>query len=201
MSSQEYRFGEVYRRKQWATGGVLSGDGSRLVNNGALIAWLDECAEQGLRTVVDLGCGDLEWISRCRAVTEGVLNYTGFDVVPAMIEHHRRLFPWFGGRASDLEELKASDLSADVVILKDVLPHHCNGFCEQMLMNLARADWKRLLVTTHPGANNAARRGVLGARWVPYDVEATGLLGAQPAYYLPRSEGCYAVWESPSESG
>ena len=194
--SWERRFSKVYGRKLWASGGVLSGHGSRAENCGAEIAWLEECARKGLRSVLDLGCGDLEWVSHCDAILRGELDYEGWDVVPSMIEHHRRVFPWFRGRVMDIEEIPV--LTADIIILKDVLFHHCNGFAEQILMNLSSRHWRRLLITSHPGADNSRRRGLRkDGAWSPYDVEATGLLRLAPVARLPRPEGgCQLIYHA-----
>lgn len=182
------QFGRVYQRKLWASHGVLSGEGSRAENCVPLIEWLDGCAADGMRTVLDLGCGDLEWISRCQAVPSGLMRYEGWDVVPSLIGHHRRVFPWFRGKAVDIEALPR--ISADVVILKDVLLHMCTGGAEQVLQNLARGSWRRLLVSSYPGATNGTRRGLRKAgAWAAYDVEASGILSPGPADRLPRPEG------------
>lgn len=198
--AQVTRFEQVYSARQWQAGGVLSGDGSRIEKTGMLRDWLESQPDEGMKTVLDLGCGDLNWISQCDAVTSGALLYHGVDVVPAMIAHHRRVFPWFTGTAEDLEAFVR--ISADVVIVKDVLPHHCNGFAEQILLHVSLGSWRRLLITSHPGARNERRRGIHGARWVPYDIEAAmkadgqRILEGSPALRIPRpSGGEYQVWE------
>lgn len=164
------RFTEVYRKGLWKTRGVLSGEGSMFERNRHLIEWLEREIAAGARSVLDLGCGDLEWISHCSSIVEERVSYYGVDVVPTLIAHHRRVFPWFGGEAVDLEELSRLP-EADVVILKDVLPYNCSGRNETQLMALERARWQRLLVTSDPGAINAKRHGIRGGNSLPYDVE------------------------------
>jgi SAM-dependent methyltransferase len=181
------KFRGAYAKRSWANQGVLSGDGSRWENCAILAAWLNEQPDAGMRSVLDLGCGDLEWVARCEAVTEGRIRYHGVDVVPPLIEHHRRVFPWFRGEVADLEGLPL--IEADVVILKDVLCHLCNGAAGQILMNVERGRWKRLLVSTTPGANNTKRRGLGGSlRYAPFDVEASGLISGSPAAFLPGND-------------
>jgi hypothetical protein len=181
------RFYDVYARRSWAHRGVLSGEGSTVSNSRPVLEWLEKQAEEGMRTILDLGCGDLEWISRCEPVTSGLMRYEGWDVVGPLIDHHLRVFPWFTGRAVDMEDMPKID--ADVVILKDVLFHHCNGKAEQILKNVFGGTWRRLLVTSHPGADNSNRKGLQGGGFKPFDVEATGLLAQQPAEILPRAGG------------
>jgi hypothetical protein len=197
MATPDKRFSEVYRRKLWAERGVLSGPGSQERTTRDLRDWLGEQAAEGMRTVLDLGCGDLEWVSHCAAVTEGELSYYGVDVVGPLIAHHRRVFPWFRGEARDLEAMPRID--ADIVLLKDVLFHLCNGAAQQILMNVAAGRWRRLVTTTERGYNNAGRRGLKsGGAFVPLDVEALGVLTEKPAFYLARpGGGSYAVFERP----
>lgn len=187
------RFEEVYRRKWWASAGVLSGHGSRVENCTPLIDWLDACADEGLRTVIDLGCGDLEWVAHCRSVTEGRLAYEGWDVVDSLVAHHRRVFPWFRGRRIDIEEVPR--VEADVVICKDVIFHHCNGTAEQILVNLDAGSWRRLLVTSHPGADRSKRHGLRKGGWAPFDVGASRLIKGTPAACLPRYDGCHLIYQ------
>lgn len=189
------RFEDVYRRKLWATAGVLSGDGSRVETASHVAEWLDQQADDGMQSVLDLGCGDLEWLSRCDSITSRRMTYKGVDVVEPLIEHHRRIFPWFVGMARDLEEF--GKFSSDVILLKDVIFHHCNGTAGQILMAVNAGTWKRFLVSTHPGANNSKRRGLRRGDMQPLDVEATGLIQGSPSYYLPRPGGVYAVFERP----
>lgn len=189
----EERFRRVYRRRVWLAGGALSGDGSRRATTVPVTAWLNDQAAIGMKSVLDLGCGDLEWVSGCEALVQGSMSYYGIDVVPELIAHHKRVFPWFRGEAKDLEEVVR--VSSDVVMLKDVIMHLCTGAAETILHHVARGHWKRLLITTFPGANNRIRRGLQsGGAMAPFDVEATGLL-PPASYYLPRPGGVYAVWE------
>jgi hypothetical protein len=199
--SVEERFSRVYRKGEWAVRGVLSGDGSRIETTRPVAAWLESEAAAGMRSVLDLGCGDLAWIAACPAITERRLRYYGIDVVPSLIAHHRRIYPWFNGEAADLEALprlggsREHPQDTDIILLKDVLFHLCNGAAGQILMYVERAAWKRLLVSTHPGADNLKRRGLKNGLMADLDVEATGLLSGSPSYYLPRPGGCYAVYE------
>lgn len=191
--NNRFRFTDVYAKSRWSWRNTLSGADSAWSECEHVAKWLESEVAQGARSILDLGCGDLEWISRCPSVTRGEVDYFGVDVVPTLIAHHQRIFPWFKGEARDLEEMPA--IEADVVILKDVLFHLCNGSAGQILMNANAGKWKRLLVSTHPGANNAGRRGLTHGMAIPLDVEATGLLEGEPTRFLGRSQGAYAIYE------
>ena len=188
----EQRFSEVYQRKLWATHGVLSGDGSRVSTTRPVAAWLTQQAADGMRDVLDLGCGDLEWMAGIPAITDRTMRYRGVDVVPSLVAHHKRVYPWFTGAAMDLEAMPR--IAADVVLCKDVLFHLCNGAAEQILTHIEHGTWRRLLITTQPGASNSRRRGMSGGKMAPLDVEAMGILTGTPTHYLPRPGGLYAVY-------
>lgn len=172
-------FTEVYRRGSWQHDGVLSGAGSVAHGCAGLLACLEQLWEEdGMRSVLDLGCGDLEWVSRSGVVTQGKVSYLGVDAVAPLIAHHHRVFPWFRGVAEDLEAYAIRPgLSADLVILKDVLPHLCNGACETIIEACNRGCWRWLLITHHAGAKKDRGRLVDG-KWIPVDVFAFGLQGA-----------------------
>ena len=188
----DLRFSDVYRRKLWATHGVLSGDGSRVATTRPVAAWLTQQAADGMRDVLDLGCGDLEWVAGIPAIAEGSMRYHGVDAVPSLVSHHKRVYPWFHGAAMDLEAMPR--IEADVVLCKDVLFHLCNGAAEQILTHIERGTWRRLLITTQPGAANSRRHGMRGGKMAPLDIEAMGILSGAPAHYLPRPGGLYAVY-------
>lgn len=144
-----------------------------------LARWLDSQADMGTCSVLDLGCGTLSWIVHCEAVTEGRISYWGIDRRPALVEHHRRVFPWFRGQAQDVEELVG--FPANIVIVNDLPARLCNGRAGQLLMNLSRSPgWRRALVISDPQASNAQRQRPPEGRAVPYNVEASGLLRGVP---------------------
>jgi SAM-dependent methyltransferase len=80
--------------------------------------------ENGIRSVVDLGCGDFAVGRRIVDATEA--QYIGVDVVPELIEHHRHKFQ--GPRVSFVcaniltDELPAADLC----LVRQVLQHLTN---------------------------------------------------------------------------
>ena len=55
--------------------------------------------------------------------------------------------------------------------------------------------WRRLLITSHPGADRAKRHGLRRGGWAPFDVGASGLIKGEPAAYLPRYDGCHLLYQ------
>lgn len=191
---QEVRFFSIYREAAWKSGGVLSGHGSRIDTTDSLRDWIEAAIDDGrVKTILDLGCGDLTWVSSIEGIVSMKAQYYGVDIVPSLIAHHRRIFPWFKGEASDLEAFVKVD--SDLVILKDVLPHHCTGTAGQILKLIDFGRWKYLITTSHPKAVNKLRSGVKGSMWVPYNVEKAAIIRGVVTERLVRPEdGEYQIW-------
>ena len=191
---QQVRFSTVYSKGGWKSGGVLSGSGSRIDTTGHLRGWIEDGIESGrIGSILDLGCGDLTWISHIEGVASRMVRYYGVDVVPELIAHNKRIFPWFQGEAKDLEEFPR--VSADLIIIKDVLPHHCNGTAGQILKLANSGTWKFLLVTSDPGSRNKKRARIKDGMWVHYNVEESKIIEGEVCERLHRPDGGeYQVW-------
>ena len=106
--------------------------------------------EHGVRTVVDLGCGDF----RCGPLIYGDLDvhYTGYDVYRPVIEHHQKqtdLLPRakYTFHALDIYQQRDRLVGADVCILKDILQHwsqqHIRTFLDDVIH---RGLYRRILI-------------------------------------------------------
>lgn len=173
----EHRFHALYREGKFP----------EKAHPAALVSWLEARTRMGRQQVLDLGCGDLEWVSRCEAITQGKLAYRGLDIVPSLIAHHRRIYPWFSGEVADIET--PSVRPADIVILKDVLCYLCNGAAEQILQNIAAWEWDALIVSHAPGSPPEARRNLRDERSMPFDVVGSGLIPGEPTQILQLPDG------------
>jgi len=105
----------THARKKW--GG--NGSGSDPANVAKLLAGLPGLLEKyGVRRVVDLGCGDVEWIAPLARTLD---EYTGADVVAAPIAANAAKYPelkFMAIKGPDDELPKA-----DLVIIRDCLAH------------------------------------------------------------------------------
>jgi len=117
-------FSDIYKRGEWGideSGKGNSGTGSDPENAKKYIDFLQSyLAENNIKSVVDLGCGD--WRISGSVDWDGV-QYLGIDVVAAVIQENMEHFA-----APNISFLKAdgSDTrlpSADLLICKDVLQH------------------------------------------------------------------------------
>lgn len=192
-------FSEIYRRAAWTNGDPsvpLSGPGSSLDSTERIRAFLDhELARLGVRSILDVGCGDLAWLAHTRLPTSGI-RYTGVDIVPELIAAHRERHPW----ATFLHANAVEDPlpAADLVIVRDCLIHLRLADVRRLLRNLCRQEWRHLLVSTYPAATNDDRLD----RWhfhpinleaAPFLIRRFDLAFDEPAYarrmiLVPRDE-------------
>lgn len=110
----------------------LSGEGSTLAETAALRAALPGLmARHGVRSLLDLPCGDFHWMSE---LPLGELRYLGVDIVPALIERNRLLY-------GESERRRFEVLDGT----RDPLPRFDLVLCRDLVIHLALADIRRLL--------------------------------------------------------
>jgi len=175
-------FERVYAENAWggALGEFDSGDGSLDATTESYVAMVQAfIAEHGVRSVVDLGCGDFRV---GRRLAGAVPRFVGVDVVPALIERNRRAFPEVEFRCSNLISDELPD--AELGLLRQVLQHLSNQQIEKVLENCRR--YRYLIVTEHlPVASD-----VVPNRDKPHGpdtrvIDRSGVFLDAPPYTLP----------------
>jgi len=130
-------FRKIYSSNVWGVGedGFCSGAGSlgpaAASYCDAAIAFIQE---NRIQSVVDLGCGDYA-VGR-RIVQSTGVRYTGIDVVPELIEHHRRQVH---NRNIEFQcaDITSSTLpTADLCLVRQVLQHLSNSEIQRVLANI-----------------------------------------------------------------
>src|SRR5262245_16863715 len=137
MSNQ---FEQIYETNKWMHG---SGEGSLLVHTKGYVAFLQRfLRENGVTSVVDMGCGDWQF---SRSIQWGSIRYRGYDVVRSVIERNIAQYSTpnisFHLYSGNPEELPPADL----LISKDVLQHLSDDAVAKVLPCLDR--FKYSLVT------------------------------------------------------
>jgi SAM-dependent methyltransferase len=139
-------FRKIYRNQVWGNNGerFYSGPGSHGAASDLYCAAVSAfIRENGIRSVVDLGCGDFAVGRRIVDATEA--QYIGVDVVPELILHHRQKFE--GLRVSfACANIIADELPvADLCLVRQVLQHLTNHEIATVLERLSR--FPRVLIT------------------------------------------------------
>jgi hypothetical protein len=143
----EQVFSRIYERGLWgkSTGQFYSGSGSTDTHAVAYVEAIAKyVAAHSIGTVVDLGCGDY---SIGRRIADLGIDYTGVDVVPALIRHHTAQHGSPRVRFAHVDIVSGELPAGDLCLIRQVLQHLSNEQISKILPNLAR--YKHVLVTEH----------------------------------------------------
>jgi hypothetical protein len=185
----EETFSSIYAEGTWTDklpGMPPSGRGALPERSQSVIGFIKERIASGeVRSIADVGCGDLAWVSTVPEITSGEVTYLGYDVVPSLLAEHRGL-GWGEFRFGDVTA-KRFRVHADLVLVKDVLIHLTDEQVERALANLRASQWKWLLTSSSPEESNEDRTC---NRW---HFAPLNLLAApyhlRPTHHLERPDG------------
>lgn len=100
----------------------------------------------GIRSVLDIPCGDFQWVKDANL---GVEQYIGADIVLPLIKSNRKLF---GDRREflHLDLLRDRLPHADLIFCRDCLVHLSFREIHLALQNIKRVSPKHFITTTFP---------------------------------------------------
>ena len=131
--STEEVFTRIYQKGSWSEDG-FSFSGSQLYYTKPYILFLQEFLKKNhIATVVDVGCGD--WQTFRYINWEGI-QYTGYDVVPSIIDRNSALFGQPSIQFIHADALTIPLPSANLLICKDVLQHLPNQEVQKLIAQL-----------------------------------------------------------------
>jgi 2-polyprenyl-3-methyl-5-hydroxy-6-metoxy-1,4-benzoquinol methylase len=163
----EQLFTDIYNRNTWGSAESRSGHGSNLQNTVALRAALPTIvAGLGVRTLLDIPCGDFWWMKevRLRGVT-----YTGADIVKPLIKTNHDLYSSDARRFINLDITQDDLPRADLIVCRDCLVHFSDEDVWRALANLKRSGSKYLLTTTFTA--RAQNRDIETGLWRPLNLQ------------------------------
>jgi SAM-dependent methyltransferase len=132
-------FESVYAQARWGkdpSGKSTSGAGSTMEATALYRVFLQDFLKtQGIRSVVDAGCGDWEF---SQAIDWTGIDYLGVDIVASVIEENRRRYASTNVRFSVADIVSDALPPADLLIVKDVLMHLPNADIGRVLAQLPR---------------------------------------------------------------
>jgi hypothetical protein len=139
------RFEQIYATNKWGHG---SGEGSLPEHTKGYVAFLQRfLLENGITSVVDMGCGDWQF---SRTIQWGSIRYRGYDVVRSVIERNIEQysapnisFHLYSGNSEELPP-------ADLLISKDVLQHLSDRAIAKVLPCLDRFKYSLLTNCVNP---------------------------------------------------
>jgi SAM-dependent methyltransferase len=160
-------FSDIYSRDLWRAGGESSsGPGSRLENTRSLRADLPRLlARLGVRSLLDVGCGDFNWM---RETNLGVERYLGVDVVPELVLANRALYG-DPQRRFLLRDVTRDRLPrADLVLCRDVLIHFPDDDLLRALGSIVASGSRYMLAGTF--IEREENRPIVLGQWRPVNL-------------------------------
>ena len=130
-------FRTIYRTKAWGDGGekFCSGLGSRGPASEQYCEFVIKfIRDHNVQSIVDLGCGD--FVVGRRIMEGSSIVYTGIDVVPELIEHHKTSAHDARATFQCLDIATDPLPSADLYLVRQVLQHLSNEEIAKVLVNL-----------------------------------------------------------------
>jgi SAM-dependent methyltransferase len=140
-------FSEIYEKNAWGgeQGEFYSGDGSGEEYADVYAATIRKfIAENKIKRVVDLGCGDFRVASK---FVSGDFHYTGCDVVFSLVKHLNESYK------SERVEFRCVNIvedelpDGDLCLIRQVLQHLSNAEIAKVLQNAQK--FKYLIITEH----------------------------------------------------
>jgi len=150
--SAEEIFSEIYNRNTWGGKESVSGKGSSLIQTGVIRAELPALLRGlGVRSMLDIPCGDFFWMKQ---VELGTIDYTGGDIVAALIQQDRKRHESAHVHFRKLNLIADKLPRADLVFCRDGLVHFSFEDVFSSLRNVCDSGAKYLLTTTFPARSH-----------------------------------------------
>jgi len=192
MSLQEI-FTLIYTQNLWQSDETASGKESTLEHTEVLLHILPQVFELlQIQSILDLPCGDFYWMQYMPLES---IAYHGADIVTEMVEKNKATFGSEHCRFSALD-LTHDDLpAADLLLVRDCFPFLSNSQIYRCLKNIARHDFKYVLMTTHLDHRNEDKQTGMW-RWINLELPPFNL--PPPMKLLPEvPEGkSLGIWQS-----
>ena len=147
-ATMEAAFTPFYTENRRGDSESVSGPGSTLTRTSKLRQELPLLLQEiGTRTLIDAPCGDFNWMKDTEL---GVEEYTGVDVIPALVERNQRLY------GNERRRFVLGDLTrdklprVDVILCRDCLIHLSYRHIAAAMRNFKRSGSTYLLTNTYP---------------------------------------------------
>jgi hypothetical protein len=160
-------FDDIHRNNHWKSPLSASGPGSELAETEEVRALLPGLvAELGIRTLLDVPCGDFSWM---KTVELGNIEYLGGDIVASLIESNNNSYGNTQRKFSVLDVVKDPLPIADLIFCRDCLIHLSFKDATAALKNIKTSGAKYLLTTTDPAVR--ANRPISTGEYRPINLE------------------------------
>jgi len=182
--SPEEVFRDIHQRHHWTGSPSPSGAGAAEEQTARLRTALPALlAELGVRTLLDLPCGDYSWMAR---VDLPVVRYIGGDLLPELIAPLQQRYGDSSRRFMVLDLTHDPLPPSDLLLCRDCLVHLSLADIRLALRNILRSGVPYLLTTTFP--DGAENEDIVTGDWRVLDLQRPPFSFPTPLRTL--TEGC-----------
>ena len=150
MNNNKLIFENIYEKQIWNNGNPnipLSGPGSSLKTTKEISNILNNFIyNNNCNSILDLGCGDLNWISKTKFFNDDNIKYVGIDIVESLITSHSKKYLNKIFLCKDITTYNNFD-SVDLIIIRDVIFHLKNEEILSIFDNI-KDKFKFLVITS-----------------------------------------------------
>ena len=180
-------FHHIFEERHWDLeegAESISGPGSSREQTRHLIAVLPEfLRSHNIRSMLDIPCGDFNWM---RFVNLTGIDYTGADVVEAIVSHNRQHYTTEHHRFEKLDLLVDLLPPTDLLFCRDCLVHFSCADIRRAIKNIQRSDIRFLLTTTF--TEEESNEDIATGGWRPVNFEKPPFSWGMPLDLIV--EGC-----------
>lgn len=160
-------FRYAHDANHWSGSQSVSGPGASVEQTRVIRAALPSlCHRLGVRTLLDLPCGDASWIT---TVPLPGIAYIGADFVPELIDENIRTRSGAGREFRVLDLLESPLPNADLLLCRDCLVHLSIADIARAIANVQASRITWLLTTTFP--RQVHNQDIHTGDWRPLDLQ------------------------------
>ena len=166
LSIQE-RFELIYNENFWESDESRSGIGSEIENTKEALKALEYIIkEYRIKSIIDVPCGDFNWMSKMDLKN---INYRGYDIVRSVIKDNNKKFKKsnISFFQSDITDSKLD--KADLMIVRDCLVHFSIEDIKKSIFRIKQSRSKYLVSTSF--VNVEKNIDIYTAHWRPINLE------------------------------
>tara|TARA_R110002167_G_scaffold89203_1_gene240634 strand:- start:9909 stop:10535 length:627 start_codon:yes stop_codon:yes gene_type:complete len=165
------KFENIYKGNLWGGRQSRSGSGSDLEETSSVSKGIvDFIKENKVMSVLDIPCGDMNWMKGVLHQLDEEVTYIGADIVKDAVTGNIGKFKsWEGCEVSfEVMDLTADNLpKVDLIIARDCLGHLSEENILKSMQNIYKAEPKFFAATNWPTAGKST---VSDAGWMPINM-------------------------------
>ena len=175
LMTPEKRFKDIYANNKWESGESISGPGSNLSETAEVRDALPKLLDSlKCRSLLDIPCGDLNWI---KTVDFEFERYIGADIVDELVVSNRERYPEVWRTFQKLDLTKDTLPKVDVVLCRDCLVHLSLRNIQKALFQIVASGSQYLIATNHQ--DTVENIDILTGYWRPLNL-------TNPPFNLPQ---------------